>query len=287
MTGDFSEHTYSAQDGLQLYYRDYDTAPPGKTPVVCLPGLTRNAKDFHDIARHLAGERRVIALDMRGRGKSAYDPDWRNYTVPREVGDILACLAVARIHQAVFLGTSRGGIQTFGMTAARPTAIKAAILVDIGPTIDPRGIQRISHYMVDEKVEYHQWDEAVTALKRIDKGQVENLSDEGWMTYARKIFIEKNGVITSDYDPNLTKSFSGDTGDVSAIDLWDHFRALTRVPILILRGENSDLLSEETFGKMQTEAPEMMAVTIKDRGHVPFLDEPECITAIDEFLSHV
>ena len=287
MTDGYSEHTYSAQDGLKLYYRDYDIAPAGEIPVVCLPGLTRNTKDFHDIAMHLSPKRRVLSLDMRGRGMSAYDPDWSNYTVAQEVSDIIAFLAVARIHGAIFLGTSRGGLDIFAMTAARPTTIKGAILVDIGPEIDPRGIARISSYMIDETVEFKDWDQAAAALKRFDKGQVENLEDAAWLAYAKRIFVRNNGVITSDYDPNLTKAFSNDSRDVSTLNLWPYFHALKRVPLLTLRGGNSDLLSDETFAAMQKEAPDMLAVTVKDRGHVPFLDEPECVSAIDELVSHV
>jgi len=255
--------------------------------VVCLPGLTRNAKDFHSLAGHLSPTRRVIAMDMRGRGKSAYDPDWRNYTVPQEVSDILAGLAAARVHQAVFIGTSRGGIQNFALTAARPTVLKGAALVDIGPEIDPRGIHRISSYMGSEKAHFTAWDQAVAALKRIDEDQVRNLDDAGWLAYAKRIFSEVNGTISSDYDPNLMKSLNGETGDVAAIDLWTFFRALSRTPLLTLRGANSDLLSEKTFTAMQAATPRMLAVTVADRGHVPFLDEPESLAAIDELLRHV
>ena len=285
MTANVREHRIAARDGLKLYVRD--SAPDaGGTPVVCLPGLTRNHRDFSDFAARLAPARRVVSIDMRGRGLSGHDPDWTHYTVPQEIEDILAVLSDLQIGRAVFLGTSRGGIQTMVLAATQKDLVAGAILNDIGPVLDMRGLTRIGGY-VTAKTFFSSWEEAISALKQSDASQIANLDDAGWEAYARRLFVESDGKIANEYDPGLGRAFARDMENAGAADLWPLFDALGTSPLLILRGENSDLFAPETAQEMARRHPDAELVTVKDRGHVPFLDEPECVASIDRFLARI
>jgi pimeloyl-ACP methyl ester carboxylesterase len=280
----YDEVFHLAEDGTRLYARDYRGG--SLTPVVCLPGLTRNAKDFEHIAQRLAEKRRVICPDFRGRGKSAYcDP--ATYRPDVEVADTLAVLDHLGVQRFAVVGTSRGGIVAMVMAARALDRMAGVAFNDIGPRIDMAGLLRIRSYLgADPKFE--SWGQAVMALKATNPG-FSSLTEAEWMTFARRVFRDENGLPRTDYDTGLTKNFptAGDIETGKVPELWGLLDMMTGIPMLVLRGEHSDLLSAETVAEMQRHAPDLVAVTVKDRGHVPFLDEAESATAIDAWLAKV
>jgi pimeloyl-ACP methyl ester carboxylesterase len=288
----YRESYYAAHDGLRLYYRDY-AGPEGaaRTPVLCIPGLTRNARDFEFIAARIATTRRVLAADLRGRGKSAYDPKPANYAVPVETTDMFHLLAAAGVARAVVLGTSRGGVIAMTMATFKPGTVTGAILNDMGAQLEPEGLERI-YAVMRSPPSYAGWDEAADMLKRANADLFPNVPDARWREFSRALYVEREGRVTGDYDPNFPQAILEGRGtnprdDKGAADLWKWFNALKPVPALVLRGENSRLLSGATVAAMQAAKPDLQAVTVKDRGHVPFLDEPEAVAAIDGFLEAI
>ncbi len=280
----YRERRVTAQDGLSLYFRDYgDPISPG-TPLLCLGGLTRNSKDFDDLARRLAPERRVVCPDYRGRGRSDYDADWRNYCPTVYLRDILDLLSAAGLHRVVVVGTSLGGLLAMGLAVARPTALAGVVLNDIGPEIDGTGLANIVAYLHGLTPE-RDWDSVVAVLKKNFK----NLSistDEEWITFAHKLYREEpDGTLVHDFDPAIARPFERSAG--AQPDLWALFGALRHVPVLAIRGGVSDILSAATFDHMAERKPDLFRLTVPEVGHVPFLDEPECVEAIDEFLAGV
>jgi pimeloyl-ACP methyl ester carboxylesterase len=287
---EYAERYYLSHDGLRLFFRDYP-GPAGPTPVLCIPGLTRNSRDFDFIARHIAATRRVLCADLRGRGKSAYDPNWQNYTVPIETADMFRLLEAADAPRVVVLGTSRGGVIAMTIAMAKPEALAGAVLNDMGAQLEPDGLERIYQAM-EAPPSFGAWDEAVQALKRAHNPRLANIAEGRWLEFAHALYRENEGRIVGDYDPNFPLSVlelrgSNPRTDAGAVNLWKPFAALGTIPTLVLRGENSDLLSAEMVTKMQAAKPDLAAVTVKDRGHVPFLDEPEALAAIDAFLRRV
>jgi pimeloyl-ACP methyl ester carboxylesterase len=288
----YEEKYYAAGDGLRLYYRDY-SGPQGaaRTPVLCIPGLTRNSRDFDFIAARIAQSRRVLTADLRGRGKSAYDPDPRNYAVPTETSDMFCLLEAAGAPNVVVLGTSRGGVIAMTMATFKPGVLGGAILNDIGAQLEARGLERI-YDMMRAPPSYSGWDEAAQGLKRGNGAHFPNVSDAQWLAFARALYREDQGRVAGDYDPKFPAAILEGRGtnprnQAGAADLWRWFAALGSVPVLVLRGDRSELLSEATVAAMHTAKPDLVSVTVKDRGHVPFLDEPEAIAAIDAFLARI
>jgi pimeloyl-ACP methyl ester carboxylesterase len=286
----FQERFAFAQDGIRLFYRDYQ-GPLGRTPVLCIPGLTRNARDFDFIAAHLAVSRRVIATDLRGRGRSGYDPDPRNYSVPVETRDMFQLLQAAGIARAIVLGTSRGGVIAMTMAAFAPAMIAGAILNDMGAQLEAAGLERI-YSVLRSPPSYRGWDEAVDALRSANSALFRNVSDERWRAFAHALYREEGGRIVGDYDPRFPAAILAASGTnprdaAGAADLWKWFAALSAIPALVLRGENSQLLTAETLVAMKAAKPDLVLVTVKDRAHVPFLDEPEAVAAIDDFLEGI
>ncbi|MGI9482476.1 MAG: alpha/beta fold hydrolase [Hyphomicrobiales bacterium] len=275
----------TAQDGLKLYARDYAAAPgTDAPPVICLAGLSRNSRDFHELASRMAPRRRVISIDSRGRGRSEYASDWSTYTPLQEMDDTFSIMAALGVHDAIIAGTSRGGIIAMMMAATRPAAVRAVILNDIGPEINPQGLLRIHGYLgVTPKPD--DWDDAVYLMQSINRG-FDSLTEDEWLQWAKRTYIEKNGKPLGDYDKNLRKTFaSHDELTTSEMPtLWPQFKALTNRPVLVIRGEHSDILEARTVEKMKQVKPDLLAVTINDRGHVPFLDELEALEAIAALL---
>ncbi len=279
----YRERSYSADDGLALCYRDYGDPIWPATPVLCLAGLTRNASDFHDLAVHLAGrQRRVIAADYRGRGRSAYDPAWRNYRAEVHVGDVEALLTSLNIHRVIIVGTSFGGLLAMGLAVVRATALAGVILNDVGPEIDPEGLARIAGY-VGTPVTPASWDEAARQLMHAYSVAYPGLDEAGWMEMACRTYRENSaGELHLDYDLNLGKAMAA-AGPPE--DMWPYFAALEKIPTLAIRGAISDILSTDVFDRMAEAKPDLRRVSVENRGHVPLLDEPECIEAIDEFVA--
>ena len=273
---------YSAQDGLRLYYREYGPRDARGVPVVCLGGLTRNSRDFHDLASWLAPARRGICPDYRGRGRSAHDSDWRNYDPSVYLRDVKHLLDVARLHKAVFVGTSLGGLLTMGMAVLAPTAVAGAVLNDVGPELGTRGLSRIVSY-IGKDHPVAGWDEAVAALRRLMPG-LAGQPDSLVLELARGTYREgDDGRLHVDWDTAIAKPLRAGGGPPN-LDLWPIYRALADRPALALRGALSDILTQETFEKMGAELPDIRRITVPDVGHTPTLAEPEVRAAIAELL---
>lgn len=276
-----------AADGLRLHYLDYPGSKPARLPLVCLPGLARSADDFERVAARAQTEgRRVVALDYRGRGRSAWDPDWRNYNLDVEQADILAVLADAGVDAAVFLGTSRGGLHTMRLAAARPGLVRAAILNDIGPKIENDSLQRIKRY-VGKLPPLRSMSDAM-ALMRLSAGQTfSGVDPEDWAVYARQTFEMKDGQVRLRYDPELAHTLDSVAPGVEHETYWDAFAALAPLSLLAIRGETTDLLSFDTLAEMQRRAPGMQVFTVPGQGHAPLLLDAPTIGRIADFLAHV
>lgn len=278
----FREARFTSQDGLSLYYRDYGDELSEATPVVCLAGLTRNAVDFHAFAERASARRRVVAFDYRGRGNSQYDPRPERYAPETYLMDISHLLTAAGIEKAVFLGTSLGGILAMAMGAFRPTALAGVVLNDIGPELDPRGLARIAGY-VGRTRPPADWDEAVRQMKQLFGPAYPDLTDEEWLAQARLAYrVDENGRLCNDYDPNISRALAKQAK--TPFDGWRLFATLKDVPTLSIRGALSDLFSEDCAARMAREKPDLIRVTVPNRGHVPTLTEPECVAALDDFL---
>jgi pimeloyl-ACP methyl ester carboxylesterase len=280
----YRERFYTSSDGLQLYYRDYENASP-RLPVLCIPGLTRNSRDFGFIAAHLAKTRRVLTADLRGRGRSAH-ADWRTYAVPLEAADMTGLLEDACAPRVVVLGTSRGGIIGM-MMATFPGVVAGLILNDIGADLAPEGLQRILD-TVGTHTPQPNWTAAAESVRARNAFMFPDLDEPHWLTLARGLYREEREQLVPDYDLKLRDAmWSGRVPGRGRMDLWPLFEAVLGAPMLVLRGEHSDLLSAETLQRMQDAKPDLQTVTVRDRGHVPFLDEPEAVDAIERFLGQM
>ena len=271
----YTSRFVTAQDGLKLHVRDYGPRLGDACPLVCLPGLARTSADFHALAgalsTHADGPRRVLALDFRGRGQSQYDRKPANYNLAVELSDLLAVLTAIEIGAAVFVGTSRGGILTMLLAAVRPGAMLGAVLNDIGPAIEPTGLMRIKSY-VGKLPQPASFDEAADILRRLFNAQFPRLGAEDWLGFARRTYVEKDGRIVPDYDPALATILKSADLERPLPAMWREFDALTRVPVLAIRGANSDLLSAATLASMRKRSPRVEAVEVPDqeigRAHV-------------------
>lgn len=281
---EWTDRYWTSQDGLRLHYRDYD-GPSDRPPIVCLPGLTRNARDFEPVADRHAGTWRVLALDFRGRGLSAYDPNPGNYTPNTYAADVLALFDAIGIERAVLFGTSLGGLVTMILAASAQDWIAGAMLNDIGPEIDPRGIERIRGY-VGRATDFASWEEVATALAARNADVYPHYNAQQWQAFARRICTEREGRIVFDYDMAISSNFNRAPSGPEA-SMWPHYQALTGIPLLILRGELSDLLDAEVARTMAEALPDAELVMVPGVGHAPALGEPESIAAIDRLLERV
>ena len=277
----------TSPDGVVLHARDHGPTDGGPVPVLCLPGLTRNAKDFEPVAQRLAQTRRVISPDFRGRGLSGHAADPLTYRPDVELADTLLVLDHLNVARAAVIGTSRGGIVALIMAAKARERLAGVLFNDIGPRVDIAGLLRIRSYIGSDP-QFGSWDEAVAALKATNPG-FDSLSAEQWLVFARRVFREVEGVPRADYDARLAMTFPSpeDITSGKVPELWGLLDLMTDMPLTVLRGEHSDLLSAATVAEMQVHAPQLVAVTVRNRGHVPFLDEPEALAAIDAWLAAV
>jgi pimeloyl-ACP methyl ester carboxylesterase len=261
----------------------YAAAAADAPVVLCLHGLMRNSRDFGELAVHLAARHRVIVPDVRGRGLSARDPDFNNYQIPVYLQDLLRLLAGLGAARVTIIGTSMGGLMAMVLAATQPKLVSRMVLNDVGPEVDPQGLERIRGY-AGKAAPVHSWPEAAAQV-RADYGAAwPNLSDARWDEIARWSYrANAQGVPEADADP-LIRELLRDTSR-AAPDLWPLWRTLARVPILAIRGAHSDILSAATLQRMQREKPDLQALTVANRGHAPLLDEPECVAAIDRFLA--
>ncbi len=289
MSSSYRDLFVSAADGLRLYARDYGPDMGDALPVVCLPGLSRTSEDFHDLAQALSRDpyhpRRVLSLDYRGRGRSEWDQDWRNYDVRIELNDALQVLTVAGIEKAVFVGTSRGGLITMALSAARPTLIAGAVLNDVGPVLEAQGLKRIRGY-VGKLPAPHTMQEAAQILRQVSGSGFPRYTEQQWEKMARGTWREDEGQLILSYDPNLMRPLEALDLDAPMPDLWPLFEGLKPFPVLSIRGANSDLLTAETLQAMQERHPRLTALTVPDEGHAPSL-EGRLIQSISQFILEV
>jgi pimeloyl-ACP methyl ester carboxylesterase len=278
----------SAQDGLRLHARAYGARTNRALPVVCLPGLARTAADFDALALALASNRerprRVLALDYRGRGKSDYDRKAANYNLQVELADVLAVLTALGIGRAAFVGTSRGGILTMLLAVARPTAIAGCVLNDIGPVIDLEGLVRIKSY-VGKLPQLASFSAAAEALRGRFANQFPKWSDDDWLTFARQTFKDAGGRLVPDYDPKLATILEAIGPAQPLPALWKEFDALGRVPVMVIRGANSDILSDATVEAMRKRRRALQVVEVPDEGHAPRLAGSLTIGRIAAFIA--
>jgi pimeloyl-ACP methyl ester carboxylesterase len=282
LTG-FQEHRYTAQDGLSLHYRSYGDPLARRTPVLCLPGLARNSKDFHRLAARLCADRWVVCPDYRGRGRSDYDPDSDNYQPATYLSDIRHLLAAAGLHHAVVIGTSMGGLLACAMGAAMPGALAGVVLNDIGPDIGESGQARITTYLAQDHPQ-PDWDSAVAAFKALFP-TLSLRTEEDWRAATEATWAAgDDGMLHYDWDIRIVEPLLRKR---PLPDLWALFRSLQKLPVLAIRGGVSDVLLPETFARMAAEHPGLDQVTIEGVGHVPSLVEPEATEAIDRLLARV
>lgn len=285
---DFVSRFVSARDGLKLHLRDYGRLEATALPVVCLPGLARTAADFHELALALARDeaqpRRVLALDYRGRGLSEYDRDWKNYDIRIELDDLMQVLVATGIEQAVFVGTSRGGLLTMALAAARPAVIRGAVFNDVGPVIDARGLLRIRGY-VGKLPTPRSFSEGAEILKRLSDQHFTALSEAEWDVMARRTWTDRDGALRPDYDDRLMKGLEELDLEAPLPVLWTYFDALKDVPLLAIRGANSDLLAEATLREMGERHPDCETVTVPGQGHAPLLGSKDIIRRIGKLIA--
>ena len=280
----FREGRVATQDGKQIYYRDYGPRYNPSVPVLCLTGLTRNSKDFHRVASRLADRRRVICPDYRGRGRSAYDRDWRNYAPPSILYDLTILLTALDLGPVVVIGTSLGGILAMGLAAARPMVLAGALINDAGPDIETGGLDRIKAMIGRDRV-HPNWESAVADLKQLlPDASLDPSNDKAWLAFAKSTWRQgDDGLLHYDFDTRLARTLDMKG---SPIDLWPLFGALAHVPVAVVRGGISDILKAETVDRMaEARGGDLIAAAVPGAGHAPNLDEPESHRAIDELLS--
>ena len=282
---EWQDRYFKSADGLRLYYRDYPAEAPGRTPVLCLPGLTRNSRDFESIASRMSRSRRVLCADLRGRGLSQHDPDWKNYHPGTYVGDIALLLKDAGVSKVIILGTSLGGILAMVVAATTPQVLAGVVLNDVGPEVAAEGLKRISTY-VGKSAPVSSWAEAAAQARNTYGLAWPDATDADWLGFAKRSYTEVDGVPRLAMDPMIGEAVRAAPAG-AAPDLWPVFGALKPIPTLALRGAISDVLSEGTFDRMAREKPDLVRVTIVQRGHPPMLDEPDSVAAIESFLARL
>ena len=284
MPAGYREHHYTSQDGLRLYYRSYGDPLAPRTPVLCLGGMTRNAADFDDLATHLAGERWVLCPDLRGRGRSQYDPDWRHYVGTTYVDDLRHLLVVAGVHRVVVIGTSMGGLVATAMGLMVPAALAGIVINDVGPDLESRGSRRIIEYISKDRPQ-PDWTAAIAHLRKVMPFLSLRTGRE-WRCFAEATFREgADGLLHFDWDIDVVRPLL--TPREPQPDLWQLFRAIRHVPLLVVRGGISDVLTAKTLARMESEHAAMTSITIPAVGHAPSLNEPEAVEAIDDFLAAI
>ena len=282
---DWSDGYWVSNDGLRLHYRDY-AGEASRPPIICIPGLTRNARDFEGVAARLAGQWRVICVELRGRGGSEAAKDPMSYMPLTYLQDMEALIAALKLERFILFGTSLGGLVTMLLAASGKERIAGALLNDIGPVLEARGLERIRSYVGRSQ----NWPTWLHAARFLAEGQSDRYPDweiDDWLVYAKRLCrLNSNGRIVFDYDMRIAEPFKLPQGD-TGFDLWPAFRALDGIPSLVVHGELSDVLSAESVAQMTEAVPSMESVTVPRVGHAPTLDEPEAQAAIDKLLKRV
>ncbi|WP_088307421.1 alpha/beta fold hydrolase [Novosphingobium sp. B 225] len=282
---EFADRFWTSRDGLKLHYRDY-AGRDDRPPVLCLHGLTRNARDAEGLAARLAGEWRVLCPEMRGRGDSAYARDSATYNPLQYVEDLGELFEQAGLERAVFVGTSLGGLMAMIMALTHPQRLAGVVLNDVGPEIDPAGLERIRGY-VGQGRNFPTWMHAARALEESQKIAFPDNEISDWLVMAKKVMVVGgNGRIHFDYDMKIAEPFARPGGE-AGVDMWPALAGLKHCPALLLRGELSDVLSPATHQRMAASLPDAQAVEVPRVGHAPTLDEPVAAAAIDQLLARI
>lgn len=288
--GDFIERRFSAPDGLMLSARIYGehNNRDCRLPVVCLPGLSRNARDFHGLALHLSRgaepARKVVVFDYRGRGRSDHDRDWRNYDIPTETADVLAGLTALGIERAAFVATSRGGLIVFALAGARPAALGPVVLNDVGPELGGAALAQIRAFM-ERAPRPRDWAEAIAIVRTANAHAFPALTEADWERWARAVYREDKGRLVADFDPRLLKTLKGIDFGKPLPTFWAQFAGLRALPLLAIRGENSALLSAETLATMARRHETMKSHIVEGQGHAPMLDTAGLPELIGGFIA--
>lgn len=280
--GKYRDGYVTVRDGLVLHYRDYPGSAD-RPPLLCLHGLTRNARDFADFAERHSPRFRVIALEFRGRGGSDYDPIPARYVPLTYAHDVIELLDELKLPQAIFVGTSLGGLVTMTVAGIDPIRIAASILNDVGPELSTAGLDHIRSYL-GKDVRFHSWNEAAEAIEANFGAAFERYTHADWVRMAKRNCRKDNGEIVFDYDPAIAIPFNGPLPE-TPFDWWPFYLILAEKALLILRGANSDLLTAGAAARMVAAAPGVTLTTVPDVGHAPQLDEPEAVAAIEDFLA--
>ena len=280
----YSEYWYQSQDGLRLYARDYNAVQSPLT-LLCMHGLTRNSADFEELCEELYPAYRIIAVDQRGRGKSQWDSNPQNYQPLMYVQDMFRLIDNLKLENLVLVGTSLGGMMAMMMNAMRPGTFTGVIINDIGPVIENAGLDRIKSYAGKQKPATD-WQGAIANTREINEIAFPDESEEFWERFAKRVYAENDkGVPELLYDPAISQPFAGMETQEVAQDLWPAFEPLGPVPLLVVRGELSDLLSRKTVTEMIRRKPDTRLIEVARVGHAPMLSEPEAVATIKQFLS--
>jgi pimeloyl-ACP methyl ester carboxylesterase len=283
---DYENRYWQSTDGLKLHYRDYAAAEEGagdQPLILCIPGLTRNARDFEALADRLSARRRVIAVDLRGRGESAYARDPMSYTPATYAGDIEQLLEEIGAPRVIVFGTSLGGIVTMLLALRAPDSIAGALLNDIGPQVEAAGLARIRGY-VGKANSWPTWMHAARAVAEANAAAHPDYTIADWLVMAKRLYrLTSSGRIVLDYDMRIAEPFRT-PGDGAGADLWPALEALKPVPTLIVHGALSDVLSDAVAQRMVAMLDDAELLTLPDVGHAPTLDEPAAVAAIERLL---
>ncbi|TCU22901.1 pimeloyl-ACP methyl ester carboxylesterase [Rhizobium azibense] len=289
-TEGFEDKTYQSVDGLKLYARDYGAGNPsasGAAPVICLPGLTRNSRDFHQLALILSKDRerprRVIAIDYRGRGRSAWDHSKQNYNLGVEANDVLTACAAFNITQAAFIGTSRGGLLLHLIAEMKPELLASVVLNDVGPVLEPEGLRHIQAYLANPR-KPRDWDDAAGLLRELHEAEFPALSVDDWRAMAHAIYRKTDDGLVADIDPAIAEAVIAADFSTLLPDLWKQFDAMADIPLLVIRGENSKLLSKATVEEMLRRHPAARQFTAKRQGHAPLLHLQDVAQVLRRFF---
>ncbi len=279
----YDNYWFESRDGLKLFARNYQHEAPRAT-ILCIPGLTRNSADFSELCEHLAINYRVIAVELRGRGKSEYDTNPLNYHPELYVDDVVALLDSLELTSVILIGTSLGGLISMILTALQPERVAAVIMNDIGPETSQVGVDRIKNYVCNP-VRVNSWAQAIDMTQEVFGAEYPDFVDEDWAAFTKNIYREnsKGGPVLN-YDPAIGLLMTQQQDNAVAPNLWSAFAAMQTTPLLVIRGRLSDILTTECVEKMQLKKPDMHFIELEDRGHAPLLTETECIVGIDNFL---